>query len=289
MNVTFDLNALRTVVAGVRLGSFARAARHLGRSQSAISMQLKKLEEQAGVPLFVRDGNRLVPTQAGRTLLNYAERMVDLNDEAAASIGTQSTSASVKLGMPQDFADEILSDVLTLFSQEHPNVHVEAHIGRNYALAEEVRMAQLDVALVFAAEHSPESHADLVAEMKMAWASSEVAPNVSEEEPVPLVAFNFPCEFRTQGIEALEREGRPWRCALTTPSLPGIWAAVSAGLGVTVRTEYHTPNKFLRAKHLADLPKLPDVHVYHLAHPSLTPAAATLSHIVRSVAGEHLN
>lgn len=289
MNITFDMNALRTVVVGAKLGSFARAAHQLGRSQSAISMQLKKLEEQAGVPLFVRHGNRLVPTEAGQTLLTYAERMVGLNDEAAASISTQALTASVRLGMPQDFADEILPDILTAFSQSYPNVHVEAHIGRNYALAEEVRTAQLDAALVVSSEPNTESCAELVAEMDMTWAVSPEAEPVCEDEPVPLIAFNFPCEFRTQGIAALEKAGRAWRCALTTPSLAGIWAAVSAGLGVTVRTRYHTPEQFLSAPHLEALPELPKMYVSHMKHSALTPAAATLSDIVHTVAGEHLN
>ena len=287
MNTTFDLNALRTVVAGAKYGSFARAARYLGRSQSAISMQLKKLEEQAGLPLFVRHGSRLVPTEAGQKLLAYAERMIALNDEAVASLGASTYAATVRLGMPQDFADQILPRVLQLFVQEHPNVHVEAHIGRNYALAEEVRLAQLDIALVFTPEHNND-FGDLIAAMDMVWAGPADPDIVKDGVPIPIVAFNFPCEFRKHTIEALEKANRLWRYALTTPSLAGIWAAISAGLGITVRTEYQTPRQFLKLNEIADLPNLPKMFVTQIEHSALTPAACDLSRIVKSVASEQL-
>lgn len=287
MNLTFDLNALRTVVAGAKLGSFARAAEHLGRSQSAVSMQLKKLEEQAGVQLFVRNGNKLVPTEAGQTLLDYASRMVALNDEAAASIGNRSSGATVRLGMPQDFASQILPCVLKLFSDEFPNVHVEAHIGRNFALAEEVRLGQLDVALVFTADRSHEN-GELIADLDMVWACPASCEIVKDGMPVPLVAFNFPCEFRKHGVEALETAGRSWRYALTTPSLAGIWAAISADMGVTVRTKYQTPKQFLNLRNSASLPRLPQMFVRQIEQPGQTPAASTLSHILKSVATTQL-
>ena len=103
MRPAFDMDALRTLVVGTELGSFARAASKLGRSQSAISMQLKKLEQQAGQPLLRRSGRGLVPTEAGDALLTYARRIVALNDEAAASLDATAAAASVRIGLPQDF------------------------------------------------------------------------------------------------------------------------------------------------------------------------------------------
>src|SRR5579885_2177358 len=102
MKTTFDIAALRMIVTGVELGSFARAADRLGRSQSAVSMQLKKLEEQTGKTLFRRSGRGLVPTEAGDALLAYARRIIALNDEAAASLGAAVAAASVRMGLPQD-------------------------------------------------------------------------------------------------------------------------------------------------------------------------------------------
>src|SRR5262249_55193236 len=102
MRPTFDMDALRTMVAGIELGSFARAASQLGRSQSAVSMHLKKLEKQAGRQLFRRNGRGLLPTEAGETLLIYARRIITLNDEAAASLGVPIGTAPVRMGLPQD-------------------------------------------------------------------------------------------------------------------------------------------------------------------------------------------
>src|ERR1700745_721111 len=100
MKPNFDMDALRTMVVGTELGSFARAASQLGRSQSAVSMQLKKVEQPAGAPLFRRNGRSLVPTEAGDVLLAYARRIIALNDEAAASIGAAVAAASVRMGLP---------------------------------------------------------------------------------------------------------------------------------------------------------------------------------------------
>src|SRR5215207_4355710 len=120
MRPAFDMDALRTMVAGVELGSFARAAAKLGRSKSAVSMQLKKLEQQAGQPLLRRNGRGLVPTEAGDALLAYARRIVALNDEAAASLDATAAAATVRIGLPQDFVEDVLPDVMTRFSRQRP-------------------------------------------------------------------------------------------------------------------------------------------------------------------------
>ncbi len=235
----------------------------------------------------MRSKNKLVPTEAGQKLLAYAEQMIDLNDEAAASLGARLSMATVRLGMPQDFADKILPRILKLFAKEHPNVHVEADIGRNYALAEEVKLGRLDVALVF----TPEYHGNgenLIAEMDMIWVGPADQEIIKNDEAIPLVTFNFPCEFRQHGIDALEQANRPWRYALTTPSLAGVWAAISAGLGITARTKYQTPKKFIEFSKTTNLPRLPKMFVTQVEHSALTPAAHTLSKIVKSVAIEEL-
>ena len=129
MTPTFDIDALRAVVAGLDLGSFARAAVQLGRSQSAVSMQLKKLEQQAGTALFVRRGRGLVPTAAGEALAAYARRILALNDEAALVLGAATAAALVRLGLPQDFFDSVMPAVLSGFARAHPRVHVEVRAG----------------------------------------------------------------------------------------------------------------------------------------------------------------
>ena len=128
MRPSFDRDALRTMVVGTELGSFARAAPQLGRSQSAVSMQLKKLEQQAGRPLFRRNGRGLVPTEAGDALLAYARRIIALNDEAAASLGATVGAASVRMGLPRDFFENVMPDATMRFSRQRPGVHVEVRM-----------------------------------------------------------------------------------------------------------------------------------------------------------------
>lgn len=287
MNLTFDINALRTIVVASKLGNFAKAAKHLGRSQSAVSMQLKKLEEQTGIQLFIRDGKKLVPTEAGQILLEYATRIVTLNDEAAASISTKFSNATVRLGMPQDFAAQILPAVLEQFSQAYPNVHVEVQIGKNYTLAEEVRLGHLDAALIFSAEQK-NNFGQFIAQMDMIWVGQASSKVVSEELPVPLICFNFPCEFRKHAIQALDNSNRSWRYTLTTPSLAGIWAAIEADMGVTVRTRYQTPEHFQNLNSLFSLPDLPPIFVHQIEHSTQSPASKELSEILKSVSIEQL-
>src|SRR5262249_20447448 len=149
MKPSFDIDALRTIVVGTELGSFARAAIQLGRSQSAVSMQLKRIEEQAGHSRFQRKGRRLVPTEAGERLLGYARRIVELHDEAAATLGATTIHPSIRIGLPQDFFEDVMPEAITRFSQRRPNLLVEVRAGRNYALEDEVNSGRLDMALAF--------------------------------------------------------------------------------------------------------------------------------------------
>jgi len=132
--VTFDLEALRSFVAGVELGSFAKAADRHGRSTSAISAQLKKLEAQAGHALLRRSGRGLALTEAGEVLLAYARRLLDLNDEAAGALHGSALQGWVRLGLQEDFGEHMLPDVLGRFARAHPKVRIEARIARHQEL-----------------------------------------------------------------------------------------------------------------------------------------------------------
>jgi len=220
MRPAFDIDALRTIVVGTELRSFARAASQLGRSQSAVSMQLRKLEQQAGRALFRRNGRGLVPTEAGDALLAYARRILALNDEAAASLGASVALASVRLGLPQDFFEDVMPDAIMRFSRTRPNVHVEVRAGRNYALEEEVRTGRLDIAVAFFQPGS-DSHGTRIASLPMLWLAGKGFAKLSTDAPIPLVLFDHPCLFRQTALRTLESKGMQWRLSLTTPSLPG--------------------------------------------------------------------
>jgi DNA-binding transcriptional LysR family regulator len=283
MRTTFDIQALRMIVVGAELGSFARAAARLGRSQSAVSMQLKKLEEQTGKALFRRSGRGLVPTEAGDALLAYARRIIALNDEAAASLGA-APAATVRLGLPQDFAEDVLPEVILRFARKWPLVQVEAHVGRNYALWQDVESGRLDVAISFAASGTQAQGTPLVSLPQFWLGGKKPAGNGA----IPLALFDHPCLFRQHALQALEAGGPECRLALTTPSLPGIWAALRSGLGITVRTPHRLPAGIGDVRKQFGLPALPKIDVRLFAGNALSPAAADLRDTLREVARARL-
>lgn len=266
--IIFDLDVLRSFVTGVELSSFAKAAERLGRSTSAVSAQLKKLEEQVGVPILRKSGRGMVPTAAGETLLGYARRLLELNDEAATAVRGVELAGSVRLGMQADFGERILTDVLGRFARAHPKVMIEATVARNAELLDQIAGGRLDLALAWDGGAAPYStpHAQAVARLPMRWIGADggdegvVTAALNAGEPLPLVVFGAPCLMRTAAIAALDRAGIPWRIAFTSLSLGGIWAAVAAGLGVTVRTGIGLPAG-LHTLEPADagLPPLPEV------------------------------
>ncbi|OJY22175.1 MAG: permease [Pandoraea sp. 64-18] len=281
MTPQFDIEALRTMIVGTDLGSFARAAVHLGRSQSAVSMQLKRLEEQAGHVLFHRRGRGLVPTEAGDTLLSYARRIVAMHDEAAVALGASAALPTIRLGLPQDFFEDIMPSALATFSERRPNVHVMVRAGRNYALEEQVKSGRLDVALAFTGADRPGTE-DHLATMPMLWLSKDedIEPLRDASGALPLVLFDHPCLFRQAALRSLDQAGIRWRLSLTTPSLPGVWAALRFGLGVTVRTAHGVPPGIRRLDNC--LPALPPLELWMLKQDHLSDAARDLAEILKA-------
>jgi DNA-binding transcriptional LysR family regulator len=242
-SVTFDLDVLRSFATGIELGSFAKAADRLGRSTSAVSAQLKKLEAQAGAPILVRAGRGLALTEAGETLLGYARRLIDLNDEAAAAIRGVELEGWVRIGLQEDFGEALLPEVLGRFARAHPKVRIEARIERNAALIERVTSGRLDLALAWSGGATT-PHCERVAEAPMRWigpAGNNAAWRAESREPLPLAALEAPCLFRKEAIDALDRAGLAWRLAFASASLAGVWAATAAGLGLCVRTPIGMP------------------------------------------------
>jgi DNA-binding transcriptional LysR family regulator len=256
-----DMDVLRTFVTGFELGSFARAADRLGRSQSAVSTQLRKLEDQVGQPLVQKSGRGLALTTAGESLLSYAKRLLELNDVAVASVRGAEVEGWARLGLPQDFAESWLPPVLSRFAQAHPRVRLEVQVDRSPPLAEKIVKGELDIALLWGNDVKA-PHAVRVADVPMAWIGKPDWPGLKGlgAEPLPLAAFAPPCVFRAAAIEALDNAGVPWRLVFTTPSLSGLWAAAEGGLGITARTTVGMPKSLAALDASAvGLPALPAV------------------------------
>ncbi|MEZ0533136.1 LysR substrate-binding domain-containing protein [Enterobacter sp. KB-221C9] len=235
-----DLDALRSFVEGIQSTSFAVAADRLCRSTSAVSAQLKKLEQQCGVALTVKQGRTLALTPEGEILLSYARRMLALNDEALRAIRGETLQGEVRLGMQEDFGESVMPQVLGDFHRQHPELRMIARVDRNPPLLRGVAANELDLALVW----QEGREGDYVRSEPLAWicrSREDIEVLLQRGEPLPLVMFDAPCLLRSRAIAALDVAGIPWRIVFTSHSLSGLWAGVSAGLGITLRTRIGLP------------------------------------------------
>jgi DNA-binding transcriptional LysR family regulator len=229
----FDIDLLRSLVALADLGSLKLAATRVGRTQAALSLQMRKLQGQAGETIFSPASRKLVLTGAGEVLLSYARRILGLNDEAQQAIRRSHVSGEVKFGASQDFGESWLPPVLAQFRKGHPSVGLEIRVDGGTKLVAAVDAGEIDLALALGLGERP--NAICIGHLPLVW----IAHRDFTWEPdgkLPLALFTSPCRFRTKGISELDAAGIRWEIALTSPSLYGVWAAVNAGLGVTVRT-----------------------------------------------------
>jgi DNA-binding transcriptional LysR family regulator len=269
MGDTLDLAILRTLAAAAHLGGFGRAADRVGRTQSAVSLQLRRLEAQLGRKLFMKSGRGLVPTEAGEVLLAYAGRLLALNDEALEAVRGQGLNGRVRVGVPQDIADTILPDALARFARAHPEVLLEGRVERQETLTRLLREGAIDLALLFTDERPPEG-LDL-GEFTLGWIT---APGWRRPpgQPVPLALLDAPCLFRKVALTTLEAAGLPWRLVFGSPSLGGLWPSIRAGLAITVRVSDFCPPDMV-AVEAPLLPPLPKVAL-RLAYSEAAPPAA---------------
>lgn len=229
MPANLPLDVLRSFVAIVDAGSMLKAASRVFLTQSALSLQVKRLEELLQFPVFSREGRRLALTPAGETFLGYARRLLALNDEAIRVTSGSGLVGPVRIGMVQDYAETLLTGVLAQFVRLHPDATLQARVGGTAELLEMIEADALDVALGYAEPGSP-------AELRrddVIWIG---APELASREILPLAVLEKPCRFRAAAISALEAAGRPFRIALETPNLSTLRAGVEAGLGLTCRT-----------------------------------------------------
>mgnify|MGYP005815135861 CR=1 FL=1 len=287
--INLDMDVLRTLVVAQQLGSFNRAADRIGRSQSAVSQQIRKLEEQVGEALFHKQGRHLLLTDAGEMILAYARRILDLNDEAVAAVRGRTAAGPVRFGLPADFAETWLPAALGRFKRTHPAVQIEAVVDRNRKLLERLDNDELD--LVLAIGNGSRSDASILATLPLVWiGAASSRPIWAPGEPIPLAVYEPPCFFRQRALDTLEKGGMPWRIAFTSPSLHGLWAAIEAGLGVTLRTTVGLPAT-LRVL-TTDLPAVvgPAVPVcLHDGGHALTPTLTSLKSAIVDTVAEKLH
>lgn len=250
MPVNLPTTLLRSFVAIVDTGSMLNAAEQVYVTQSALSLQIKRLEELVQQPLFTREGRRLALTQAGDVLLDYSRRVLSLHDEALAAIRVGNFAGPVRVGMVQDFAESLLRGLLARFSELHPESQIFARVAGTAELLTLLDRGQLDIIIGYAAADDPAA----VKVAPMAWYGDST---LAERDVVPLAVLEMPCRFREAAIASLNAAGTPWRIAIETPNLSTLRAAVEAGLGLTCRTHLFLPDSAsIVDGTLPDLPKV---------------------------------
>jgi DNA-binding transcriptional LysR family regulator len=278
MPAPLDLNLLKTFVAVVESGSFSNAAPRVGRSQSAVSMQMQRLEEMVGNQLLVRGPRTVTPNAIGEDFLIYARRLLRLSDEAWASVTRPKETGSVRLGVPDDYAAFLLPPVLSRFAAEHPLVTVELICEQSTALVKTLAEGRLDLAIV---TRLPEQPLEVIRLERFVWVAS---PNhvAWETDPLPVALFEPGCAARMNVLQALGDVDRSYRCTYSSASLLGLIAVVQAGLAVAGLALRSVPPSLRIVGGNEGLPVLPDLEIGILRNPlSTTPAVERLNDFLR--------
>jgi len=262
-----DLDTLRTLIVANDLGGYGQAAVRLGRTPSAISLQMKRLQEDVGATLFRKEGRGVALTEAGEIVLRLGRRMLAMNDELLDTIRGASLAGHVRLGFSQDFAETVLPDVLSQFTKLYPLVQMELRIEGNAALVEAVEKGQLDLALVVGQAERPT--AEVLGELELVWIAGDEFSRRSDQ-PLPLVLLGPQCAFRKEALQKLDQGKIPWRIAAVSPSLAGLWASALGGLGITARSSLGLPARLTWDKVMFDLPELTTFPVTLHAQPNAT-------------------
>jgi len=261
MVLNLPTELLRSFAAIVDAGSMLRATERVFVTQSALSLQMKRLEDLVQTSLFRRDGRKLILTPAGQSMLVHAREILAANDRAVSALNGDVLAGPARVGFVQDFAETLLGGVLARFAQLNPETQLQVRVGGSAELLDMMQSDAMDVLLCMGRQDDPAA----VRTMPMQWLGN---PDLSHNEVLPLAVLERPCRFRDAALSALDHAGRPHRIVLETPSLAALRAAVESGLGITCRTTH-----FIDQAIEDDLPALPDVayvrHIRSNPHPTV--------------------
>ena len=271
-----DTALLRAFVALAETRSFSRTAERVARSQSAVSMQIAKLEEILGCRRFDRDKRNVAITAEGEALLGDARRVLALTEAMVARNRAAEVAGEVRFASPEDFATRYLPAILAALAAKHPQVRLHVTCDLTLKLVDALARGEQDLIVVKQdpAEPYPESR-PLWRERPVFVARERMAAEAAAGR-LPLVLSPAPCVYRRRAVVALDEAGLPWDIAYTSPSFAGTVAAVRAGLGTTVLPRAMVPEGLAVLEAAEGWPTLPEVEIALLATPRASPATAAL-------------
>ncbi|WP_432349945.1 LysR substrate-binding domain-containing protein (plasmid) [Shinella yambaruensis] len=234
--VNFQTDLLRTFVSVIDLGAFTKAGEALGRTQPAISLQIRRLEELVGSPIIKQVGRTLLLTSEGEMLLSYAREILRLNDEAASYFNRAKIAGVIRVGLPNDYAVAFLQGVITEYTRQNPEISLELHCGWSAEILDRLRADELDIAIAMVNSETAQYLSRSWIERPV-WAAVEDI-RFDRAQGVPLAAHPEGCAYRSRMIQALDAANIRWRVAYTGSGIAGLQNAVVNGLGVSALTRY---------------------------------------------------
>jgi DNA-binding transcriptional LysR family regulator len=283
MNLSaLDPELLKTFVAVADHRSFTRAAAQLNRTQSAVSMQIKRLEDRLGTMLLHRTKANVALSSAGEGLLGYARRILTLNDEAVARLRQHKVEGLVRIGVMDDYGTSIVPPLLASFLAGHPLIHVEMETGLTAAMPARLGKAY---DLVIAMHPAGRGEGEFLRREQAVWATSAAHP-VEERDPLPVALYPQGCLFRKWAMEALDGARRRWRLAFVSHSLAAVESIAAQGLAVTVVKSGTFPAKLRPLSQRDGLPPLPAADICLHRAAKLSPAGALLADHLRAAISE---
>lgn len=234
-----DTDQLRSFLAIVDTGSFTRAAERVNKTQSAVSMHIRRLEEQLGCTLFIKQGRGTRLSEEGEKLIDYARRIIQTEAGALAALSRKGLSGRVRLGMPDDYAEFFLADILTRFCRSHPLVEISVFCESSVNLDVQIRAGALDLAVV--TETVGITGLEIIREDQLAWVAAKRF-NLDDNAPAPLALGSTVCAWRQIAERALRSVGRPCRALFLSNNYSAIAPVVRAGLAVTILPVGCVPN-----------------------------------------------
>ncbi|WP_135470576.1 LysR substrate-binding domain-containing protein [Crenalkalicoccus roseus] len=277
-----DPDLLRSFVLIAEGGSFTRAAQAVGRTQSAVSMQIRRLEEMLGQPLLLRGPRGVEPTPHGAWLLERARRLLAMHDEIFATFRSPAMAGQVRLGTPDDYALRWLPTILARFSESHPAAEVEVTCAPSNELAERLVQGELDLTLLSGGNEPPGFAGRTLWRGALVWVGA-AQHATHARRPLPLALAQPRCVWRRAATAALDEAEIPWRLAYTSTSQAGTLAPALAGLAVTVCMPGPLPEGLRTLGPAEGLPPLPEFTIELLSGPPTPLAEALARHIVASV------
>lgn len=256
------IDIIRTFVTVIDLGGFAKAGEVLGKSQPAVSLQIKKLEDQLGVSLFTKQGQRQIVNEAGKELYAMAQNLLRQNDQILAHFAEAPLAGNVRLGIPSEFATSLLPSIIGAFASTYPEVTLEVVSALSSDLIRQHKLKAFDV-LLFIGEHEDDPDAQFLISDELVWAGTtqQAEMQLNAEEKLKLVLAPPGCRYRERALQRLAGTDIDWQISFTNTDLTGIAAAIGAGLGITVLAKSTLP-KDLTVLKTSALPTLGSINIH---------------------------